>query len=315
MYKSQKQQQKRLLNLGLLLLLLLLIIGFVLVAKSAIEKKHQHNNNQPAHSTAETTPILDYIYDSLQKSLPDNIALQVALGIPFDNDTSDDHLIFRKQYVLNYDQSKGVATWVAWKLSSDDFGSSGRYKGRFITENSLPKGASIITHDHYTNSGFDRGHIVRSHERSSSETDNRATFILSNILPQTPDLNRGLWLNFERFCEHLVLKENMALYLVAGGFSYSGNTLRNEGLVAIPDSFFKVVLAFPSTQSPTTHNTRVFAVKMPNTSGIRKAQWTDYACTIQSIEHTTQLSFFGAMTDTFLNEIKLQAYNPKRPLN
>lgn len=314
MDKSQKQQQKRLLNLGLLLLLLLLIIGFVLVAKSAVEKRHPHNNDQPTHSTAETTPILDYIYDSLQRSLPDSIALQVALGIPFDNDTSDDHLIFRKQYVLNYDQSKGVATWVAWKLSSDDIGNSGRYKGRFKTEMELPKGSINITHDHYTNSGYDRGHIVRSHERSSSESDNKSTFILSNILPQTPDLNRGLWLNFERFCEHLVLKENMTLYLVAGGFSYAGNTLRNEGLVAIPDSFFKVVLAFPASQSPTIQNTRVFAVKMPNTGGIRKALWTDYACTIQSIEHATQLSFFGAMTAPFLNEIKLQEYSTNKPL-
>ena len=40
-------------------------------------------------------------------------------------------------------------------------------------------------------------------ERTRSPEDNRATFLLTNILPQTHDLNGGPWLRLEEHCREL----------------------------------------------------------------------------------------------------------------
>lgn len=66
--------------------------------------------------------------------LSDNI--NVALGIPIDQDISDDHLIERTQYVISYNKYKNVANWVSWNLDSSWYGDAPRYSGNFITDNS-----------------------------------------------------------------------------------------------------------------------------------------------------------------------------------
>ena len=130
-------------------------------------------------------------------------SVHVALGVPVDCDTTDDLIIIRKQYVLSYNKNKNVANWVAWNLNEDWFGDVPRYKGKFKTDTSLPEDCYHVRHEDYSNSGYDRGHMVRSEERTKSKEDNLTTFFLTNILPQTPDLNQGVWLNLEYYCEKL----------------------------------------------------------------------------------------------------------------
>ncbi len=69
----------------------------------------------------------------------------------------------------------------------------------------------------YTGSGYDRGHIAPSADRTRNEghiapsadrtrneVDNSATFLMSNMMPQVPELNRGVWGDLEEYCRELV---------------------------------------------------------------------------------------------------------------
>lgn len=215
----------------------------------------------------------------------------VACGVPYDADTTDDYIIVRDEYVLSYNDKRGSANWVAWKLTASDFGDVERYSGNFITDTSLPTSFRHIKHADYTNSGFDRGHLVRSEERTYSEQANRSTFFMTNIIPQTPDLNRGVWYNFEQYCQELCTQQHKDLYIIAGGIYDSDiTTLKDEGKVEIPDSCYKIIYIVDSGQKPTATNVQQVAVIMPNISGVRKYKYSTYISTVPHIEQSSGYS-------------------------
>jgi endonuclease G, mitochondrial len=237
-------------------------------------------------------------------------AFHLTTGTPYDFEPSDDLLILRPQYVLSYCTTKNTANWVAWQLNADWYGTSGRFQGNFMTDPLLPDDVYHVRHRDYTNSGFDRGHIVRSEERTSTPEDNKSTFYLTNVLPQTPDLNRGVWLNFEYYCEHLCKQDNKTLYVYAGGVFHSDSTLKGEGKVAIPDSCFKILLILDDGQdiSSVSNETLIIAVMMPNIQGVRRDKWQQYITTVRRIEESTGYNFFSAFSEELQDMLETRAY-------
>lgn len=222
-------------------------------------------------------------------------SVHLELGYPLDKDTADDFLIVHPQYVTSFNHLLNVPNWVSWSLSADWFGDVPRYDGRFIVEPLLPTGFYHPDHDDYTNSGYDRGHMVRSEERTKTNEDNKATFYMSNILPQRPDLNRGVWLDFERYCETLCKDSLKQLFIVAGPV-FVGEVHATIGHgIAVPDSCFKIVVVLNKGQTlkNVTTTTQVIAVVMPNSNGVRKDDWTKYRSNVDHIEAMTGYNFLN----------------------
>ncbi len=222
----------------------------------------------------------------------DNI-VHAALGIPVDADSTDDYIIARHQYILSYNNERGVANWVSWNQNADWYGDVERYGGKFKVDPMLPDNFKKVTHDDYTNSGFDRGHMVRSEDRTKTVEDNIATFYMTNVMPQTPDLNRGCWLDLEYYYEDLCKKQDKELYIIAGGIFHKDNYI--NGKVAIPDSTYKIIVVLDRGQgaSDVTTSTEVIAVVMPNTDGIRSDDWQKYITTVDRIENSTGYDFLN----------------------
>jgi endonuclease G len=233
-------------------------------------------------------------------------SVHTSLGVPFDKDTTDDYLIIRPQYVVSYSGSKGQPNWVASELNAAWYGDVERYEGNFITDNSLPTSFYKVKDGDYTNSGYDRGHLVRSEERTATVDDNKSTFIMSNVFPQTPDLNRGVWLKLEYECERLCKEENKELFVVAGGIFHSNKTLNDAGKVVIPDSCFKIVVVLDKGQTlaNVTKTTKVIAVVMPNIAGIRTDAYSKYLTTVDRIEASTGYDFLNEISDSVEESIE-----------
>jgi endonuclease G len=128
---------------------------------------------------------------------------------------ADNYLLVNNAYALSYNNSRGAANWVAWRITETDFGDAER-QNDFRPDPNLPKTFARITPADYTGSGFDRGHLCPSADRSSSPEANSQTFFMTNIIPQTPDLNRNVWNDFETYSRDLVKKNRVDLYVVAG---------------------------------------------------------------------------------------------------
>ena len=102
----------------------------------------------------------------------------------------------------------------------------------------------------FSNSGFDRGHMTPNADRDkeTSIPINQATFLMSNMIAQSPDTNQGPWADLENFRTLLPANE---VYIVAGPHGSGGTgsagfaTTIANGHVAVPSSTWKVVLVIP----------------------------------------------------------------------
>lgn len=287
------------------LLILAVIVGVYLLTQSqnkTNETSAPVEAEQPTGSEREQKQPTSKTYNTqtTSSSAQTFFDIHAPLGIPKDSDERDDYLMEKPQYVLSYNNMRGGANWVAWNLNESWFGTAERKQGQFITDTTLPDGFQRITHNDYTASGFDRGHMVRSEERTRTREDNDATFLMTNILPQYHDLNAGPWLSLETYCQVLATKKNHELFLIAGGI-YDKNPEylngKGKGRVAIPKSTWKIVVVLERGQGleSITKDTRVIAVNMPNQQGkdFKKSGWRKYLTTVDELERLTGYDFLS----------------------
>lgn len=225
------------------------------------------------------------------------ISPHLALGVPTDADPSDDLQLVKPQYALSYNPKRNGANWVGWNLNASHFGPAPRHQGKFLVDDQLPPGVYRPRHDDYTDSGFDRGHMVRSEERTVSPEENRTTFLMTNILPQTHDLNAGPWLRLEEHCQDLS-KRGKDLFIVAGPL-YGANPSRIGKGVAVPEAFFKVITVLERGQgaADVSANTRVIAVRMPNVKGIISDDWKRYRTRVDDVEKASGYDLFSDIAE------------------
>jgi endonuclease G len=203
------------------------------------------------------------------------------------------YLITREQYAMDYNDTNRQANWVAWNLTAGDVGPSGR--SDFSVDSGLPSTFHPLRVTDYSGSGYDRGHLCPSADRTVTSNDNKVVFVMTNMIPQTPDNNQGPWLGFEEHCRGLAQAGN-ELLIIAGPSGYVG---RLPSGVVVPSHVWKVVVVVAAgggdTLSRITVNTQVIAIKVPNVSGIRGTSWRNFTTSVNQIQVDTGLRFFGSL--------------------
>lgn len=224
----------------------------------------------------------------------------VEFGTPADGSSANDYVIHRRTHSMSHNCAQGGPNWVSWNLNKTHFGDAAR-SSSFSSDAGLPSGCYRVVTGDYTNSGYDRGHMVRSEERTWSTDDNKATFVMTNILPQRHDLNGGPWLKFETYLQDLAQNQNKEIYVIAGGRGNAG-TLNGAGKVVIPTHTWKIAVVMPYgqglAQATSTGSVQVIAVMMPNTTGIIGQSWTSYKTTVDNIENYTKYNFLDRLPDS-----------------
>ena len=193
----------------------------------------------------------------------------------------DNYLLIKEQYVLSYNSSRGAPNWVSWTLRRSDIGTVKR-QDNFHVETALPDGFQRVTPQDYTGSGFDRGHMCNSKDRTRTVKANKATFSMANMQPQTADLNRQVWMRLEEDSRKLAQKGN-TLYILAGCYGDSGH-FGKTNTVTVPKRCWKIA----DVEGP---NSSLIVVDIPNTKGIAKDTWEKYATTLDDLEQKTGFHF------------------------
>ena len=229
--------------------------------------------------------------------------------------SSNNYLVNRNEYALAYNNSKGTAKWVSWHLSSAWTGSTSR-SDNFRADTYLPSSFYRATHSDYTGSGFDRGHLCPSADRTYSSTANSNTFYMTNIAPQSARNNQQTWRYLEDYCRELA-SEGYELHIMAGVAGRGGSgrngyrTTIDGGNIEVPSSFWKVILVLPNGTNDVgrvTTNTRVIAVNIPNNENV-SSSWSSYRTSVDYIESITGLDLLKNITNSVESTIESRVDN------
>jgi DNA/RNA endonuclease G (NUC1) len=241
--------------------------------------------------------------------------LQSQLGNPSSATTvataTTNYLIARPQYALSYNNSTREPNWVSWNLTTADVGTSGR-SANFFQDTSLPAGFYQVLTTDYSGSGYDRGHMCPSGDRTITEADNEATFFMTNMIPQSPDNNQGVWANFESECRSIAAAGNEVL-IISGPSGYAGASIASG--VAIAGYTWKIAVVVPvgsgTAVSRITSATRVIAIKIPNIAGVRSTPWQNYITTAGQIETDTGYTFFTELPASVATALRAKIEGPR----
>lgn len=230
---------------------------------------------------------------------------------------ANNYLMVKPQYCLSYNNSKLTANWVAWHLNSSWLGSVSR-QDDFRADNTLPSSWYHVTESDffYSQYGFDRGHMCPSADRTATVTDNSATFLMTNMVPQSPNNNQIVWENLESYCRTLA-KNGSELYIISGPYGEGGTSAKGtftvlKSGVVVPALVWKIALVLPNGNndlSRITPSTRVIAVVIPNNQECSSKPWTSYRVSVDSIEHLTGYDFFTSIPKDIQDALEAKVDN------
>src|SRR5215831_20230895 len=147
------------------------------------------------------------IFPPAANGIDNDPALQMQLGNPSgataDTNNHVHYLIQRTIEALDYNNSRGQPNWASWDLTSGDANNTVVRQDSYAADTNLPPNFYQVGANEYSTSGYDRGHLCPSADRTDSTNNNNLTFLMSNMMPQAPDNNRITWDGFENYFRSL----------------------------------------------------------------------------------------------------------------
>ncbi len=207
-------------------------------------------------------------------------------------------VIEHEGYTISYNKDYKVANWVCYELLREELEGKAKRSDRFVPDPQVPKAESATLSD-YRKSGFDRGHIAPAADFNWNATAKDETFYLSNMCPQAPSFNRGIWKNLEAAVRGWAVRDS-AIWVVSGPVLPQSDTVEyatiGAGCVIVPTLFYKIILAAIDEEP------RAIAFVMPNEKST--APLWDFAVTVDSVERLTQMDFFSLLPDSIENRVE-----------
>ncbi|HKR58654.1 MAG TPA: DNA/RNA non-specific endonuclease, partial [Pyrinomonadaceae bacterium] len=293
------------------------------------DKVHDVDTDDPVNGdTLPANKVFSFIV-ATGTAPPYPSSVHLTMGVPNAGAPAGDnnYLMDKPELTLSYNRSRGTANWVSWHLSDEWIGTLARVD-TFRADPQVPEDWFRVSEFDYVGSGFDRGHMVPNADRDkeTSTPINQATFLMSNMIPQSPNNNQGPWANLEAYLRTQLPANE--IYIVAGGAGTGGigsasasvvNTIA-DGNVTVPAQTWKVALIMPKGSgddiSRVTCSTRTLAVIMPNIQGL-STNWEDFITTVDSVETLTGYDFFSNLPDAVENcvEAGTNGTNPPATAN
>ena len=200
--------------------------------------------------------------------------------------SSNGEVIEKTHYVLSYMEEHEQAEWVFYELTKDEALGGYERTNNFRSDGAVATGSAGL--NDYKGSGYDRGHLAPAADMAFSSTAMSESFYLSNMSPQNPSFNRGIWRQLEALVRAWA-QEDGDLYVVTGAVLEEGLSTIGYSGVSIPRYYYKVIL------DKDADGIRSVAFVLPNQKGSRELR--DYSVSIDSVEVLTGIDFFASFSD------------------
>ena len=227
-----------------------------------------------------------------------------AADSPYDNLTLGvpggpcDVILDRCGYAIGYSNKYVQPLWVSYKLTADEVKSKkAKRSDDFRVDPAVPGIAA--TPEDYKGSFYDRGHLAPAADMSFSLQAMSESFYMSNMSPQRPEFNRGIWKTLESKVRDYAL-HNGAVYVVSGPIFEPGSPTITIGSnkISVPDKYYKVLLD-PNARNPKAIG---FIIENRDSNGKSLRQ---YAVSVDAVEAASGLDFFSELG--YFDEKKLES--------
>ena len=202
----------------------------------------------------------------------------VRVGAPAPDDV---RVIDRGEFLVGWSDKLRHPLWCAYHVTRDARYPSD-HRPSFTKDRDVPASPAP---DAYTKSGYDRGHMVPNYAIISryGEDAQKLTFKMSNIAPQTPALNRGVWRDVEHRIADLWTARYGEIWVIVGCISRGREAIGQTG-IDVPTDYYQVILAQEGL------DIRALAALIPQSVGWH--EWAArYIITIDELEQLTGLDF------------------------
>ena len=272
---------------------LLYIYNYLYPATDKQSEVKEHKEHAAVPETPETTVPRNTTPKKSTSSAPPSAStrtfkIPAHTEIPQLQEKRQEQIIKHEGYTVSYNSDYRIANWVAYELTAEEAKSKKTERSNKFVSDPDVKGATATNED-YTRTGYDRGHLAPAGDMKWSAKAMRESFYLSNICPQKPGLNRGIWKELEEQCR-LWAMDNGSLLIVTGPVLTEDMKRLGKNQVAIPKSFYKVLCYH------TGNKYQGIAFLFEN-KDYKDKSLKSMIIPIDSVEKVTGIDFFSSLPD------------------
>jgi len=205
------------------------------------------------------------------------------------------HLGYAFQYAEDHEQ----AYWIAYELTKSETEKSYSRTDHFIPDPLVISGSA--TQSDYAGSGFDRGHLAPAADMAWSKTAMEESFYFSNMSPQVPSFNRGIWKRLEEQVRSWAIVYDH-IYIVTGPVLTEGLATIGPNKVSVPKYYYKVIL------DNSGKDQKAIGFLMENATG--NGELDSYAVTVDRVEQVTGIDFFNKLPDAIETKVEREICLP-----
>ena len=217
------------------------------------------------------------------------------MGEPQSSAFADVVRIEREGYLVGFSRETHTPIWSCYRLFDVDNDAPPRPNKKFDT---YSDGVITVTHEDYTNSGYDRGHLAPSSGigKCYGVAAQKGTFTTTNICPQHPGLNQRCWERFESEESDWYADKFGEIWVVTGPI-YSDSCIELMTDVRVPEAFFKVVVA------KIDGDWSMLGIIMTN-ERTNEAPISDFVHSVDEIEELAGIDLFAELPDDVENTLE-----------
>lgn len=153
---------------------------------------------------------------------------------------SNNQIIKHDGYILSYNEGCEQANWVKYRVTKTDLENEvAKRNNKFKEDDLIPTGSA--TSDDYRGSNYDRGHLAAAADFVHDQKLNDESFYMSNMSPQNPSFNRGMWKQLESHVRDLALSED-TVYVITGPILSDVIETIGYNKVCVPSAYYKIII-------------------------------------------------------------------------
>lgn len=216
-----------------------------------------------------------------------------GLDIPAPLKDRPEQIIKHTGFTLSYNSKWKVSNWVGYELTRVETRGNEKRTNKFVTDPKV-KGTTATDSD-YRGSGYDRGHLAPAADMAWSNEAMKESFYFSNMTPQAPNFNRGIWKSLEDKVRKWAERDSAIIVICGPVIKDTGKSI-GKNKVLVPTQFYKVIL------SPYGKMPKAIGFLFNNEGSLKTLN--SFAVSVDSIERLTGIDFFHQLPDTIESRVE-----------